>query len=211
MGDVRAFSNRKRWTAEDERLLRENYASSSRAELSMMFPDRKVRNVECKAHLMGLRKPPRIGRSADEVRKAKRLHMAARREADPDAVRAYGNEYYRMNREKQRAATKAYQARRFFWMRSIKLRGVSARDLAQLWKSQRGLCGISGRRLSRQNAQIDHIIPKARGGDDRLSNLRWACSEANLAKRDMTDAEFFALCRETMDRMRISMEDNACA
>lgn len=209
MGDVRAFSTRKRWTPEDENLLRENYASSSRSELARMFPERKVRNIECKANLMGLRKPPRIGRSADDVREAKRLHMAERRKSDPDAARAYGKEYYRMNREKQRAAIKAYQARRFFWMRSIKLRGVSARDLAQLWKSQRGLCGISGRRLNRKNAQIDHIIPKARGGDDRLSNLRWACSEANLAKRDMTDTELFDLCSEIMERMRISTEDNA--
>ena len=206
MGDVRAFSTRKRWTAEDEHLLRENYASSSREELSRLFPERKIRSIECKAHLMGLRKPARIGRSADDVREAKRLHMAARRQSDPDAARAYGKEYYRLNREKRRAAIKTYQARRFFWMRSIKLQGVSERDLAQLWKSQRGLCGISGRRLSRQNAQIDHIIPKSRGGDDRLSNLRWACAEANLAKRDMTDIELFDLCADILDRVRISME-----
>lgn len=42
MGDVRAFSTRKRWTEEDEHLLRENYASSSREELSMLFPERKI-------------------------------------------------------------------------------------------------------------------------------------------------------------------------
>ena len=43
-------------------------------------------------------------------------------------------------------------------------------------------------------------------GDDRLSNLRWACAEANLAKRDMTDIELFELCADILDRMRISME-----
>ena len=50
-----------------------------------------------------------------------------------------------------------------------------------------------------RSAQVDHILPKARGGSDDLSNLQWVCKEANIAKRHMTDAEFVALCSDVMN------------
>jgi 5-methylcytosine-specific restriction endonuclease McrA len=82
----------------------------------------------------------------------------------------------------------------------MKLRGperASARDLAAIWKSQRGRCALTGRRLDR-TAQLDHKTPRARGGGDEAANLQWLCEAANLAKRDLTDAEFAAMCGEVM-------------
>ena len=203
---VRAFARRRRWTPEEEEILRREYAQSSRSQLLGLLPHRKIRNIETKAHLMGLSKVKKPARTPDQVREAKRLNMAKKRMKDPEAVRAYQRDNYHKNRESRREAVRAYQARRFFWMRAIKLSGVTAESLASLWKSQRGRCGISGRRLTRDNAQIDHIVPRAKGGDDRLSNLRWACAEANIAKRDMTDEELARLCEDILDRIRISWE-----
>ncbi len=83
----------------------------------------------------------------------------------------------------------------------MKLRGAeraSTSELASLWKKQRGKCALTGRRMDR-TAQLDHIIAKARGGSDRVDNLRWLCAEVNLAKRELSDSAFFTLCRDVME------------
>jgi hypothetical protein len=46
-------------------------------------------------------------------------------------------------------------------------------------------CGATGVPL-----QIDHIVPKSRGGSDRVSNLALACRPCNQAKGTQTAAEF---------------------
>lgn len=141
-----------------------------------------------------------MARSAEETREAKRLHMARRREADPDGVRRYQREVHHRNRERNKQKMREYYAKRFFWGRAMKLRGAeraTTKQLASLWKSQRGLCALTGRRLNR-TAQLDHITAKARGGDDSISNLRWVCSEVNLAKRELSDCEFVDLCGAVM-------------
>lgn len=136
--------------------------------------------------------------AVDAYRKRKRESMARRRAADPEAARAYQRAYHQSNREKQNAKMRNYASRRFFWRKAVKLKGdspVSALDLAVLWKRQRGRCALTGRKLDRA-AQLDHKMPRARGGTDELDNLQWLCAEANLAKRDMTDADFVALCAD---------------
>lgn len=141
-----------------------------------------------------------MARSREEMLKAKREGMARLRAKDPDAARRKRNEYHARNREKETAKMRAYYARRFFWGRAMKLRGedrATAKVLASIWKMQRGLCALTGRRLDR-TAQLDHIVPRARGGTDIPQNLRWVCNEANLAKRDLTDAEFLTLCQDVM-------------
>lgn len=140
-------------------------------------------------------------RSAEEIRKTKREFQARWRAADPERARAYGREIHQRNRERNLAKMRGYYARRFFWGRAMKLRQegrASYKDLASIWKEQRGRCALTGRRLSRDNAHLDHIVALARGGSDAKSNLRWVCTEANLAKRDLSDAEFSALCADVM-------------
>ena len=139
----------------------------------------------------------RSAANPEEYRKRKRISMAKRRAADPDAARAYDRDYYRKNREKVLAKMKAYQDRRFFWRRSIKLQGVTPSDLSRLWKKQRGRCALTGEKLDR-SAEVDHILPKARGGSDDLENLRWVTQIVNRSKRDLTDEEFTALCTDVM-------------
>jgi 5-methylcytosine-specific restriction endonuclease McrA len=96
---------------------------------------------------------------------------------------------------------KQYADRRFFYKRSanLKLRanGDSATylELARLWKQQRGICPLTGRRLTRDNSQLDHVVPLVNGGRSTVSNLRWVHRDVNYAKRDLSDAAFIDLCR----------------
>lgn len=140
-------------------------------------------------------------RSPEQVREAKRLHMARKRAADPEAVRVYQRNLHAKNRERNTEKIRLYYARRFFRGRAMKLRGedrATTLDLGRMWKRQRGLCALTSEKLTRQNAELDHILPKARGGTDCASNLRWVTRTVNFAKRDLTDTEFIALCGNVM-------------
>jgi 5-methylcytosine-specific restriction endonuclease McrA len=132
-------------------------------------------------------------RNAAAIRERKRVAMAHRRAADPDAYRESRRIDYLENRDARRATIKGYAKKRFFWTRARRLDAVTAKDLASMWKRQRGICALTGVRLDR-TAEVDHIVPKARSGDDSLANLRWVSAAANRAKRDLTDEEFLALC-----------------
>lgn len=141
-----------------------------------------------------------MARTIEETRKAKRDFMAKKRAADPDAARKYSRNYHDKNREKQKKKMRDYYAKRFFWGKAMKLRGVgkaTTKQLAFLWKRQRGRCALTGVRLDR-TAQLDHRLPKARGGSDCIENLQWLSEIANLAKRDLTDEEFVELSEAVM-------------
>lgn len=158
---------------------------------------------------MGLRLMPR---TIEDVRRAKREHMARKRASDPEASRQYQRDWHAANRERNTQKMRDYYARRFFWGRAMKLRGADRADyrqLASLWRRQRGLCALTGRRLDR-SAEVDHILPKVRGGGDAIGNLRWVTRQVNLAKRDLTDDEFVEMCCNVMRWIgrRIEMADS---
>ena len=130
----------------------------------------------------------------EKTRTRKREYMASLRMEKPNEIRAYQSAYRSKHRERINAKTRENTAKRIFWARALRLRnGISARDLARLWKEQRGRCALSGDKLGR-DAEIDHKTPRAKGGKDRLDNLQWVTPIANRAKRDLTDAEFLRLC-----------------
>ena len=84
--------------------------------------------------------------------------------------------------------------------RMTKLRGPNRAthvELARLWKAQKGRCALTGARLDR-TAELDHVLPKTRGGKDNIGNLRWVTHQVNFAKRDLTDEEFIILCGDVM-------------
>ena len=89
------------------------------------------------------------------------------------------------------------------WLRERAYAATGSSDdwqkLDELWKTQKGLCAYTGERLvAGLNASIDHIIPKARGGALSINNLQWVTITVNLAKRELTNDEFFALCRRVI-------------
>lgn len=76
---------------------------------------------------------------------------------------------------------------------------LAAKMLWSLWKEQRGRCALTGVRLTRENCEIDHIIPKSKGGTNDRLNLRWLLSDVNQAKRALTDEEFINMCQSVVD------------
>jgi 5-methylcytosine-specific restriction endonuclease McrA len=66
------------------------------------------------------------------------------------------------------------------------LAGYEVREyLLERWGRKCAYCGASGLPL-----QVEHIVPRARGGSDRISNLTLACEPCNQAKGARTAAEF---------------------
>jgi 5-methylcytosine-specific restriction endonuclease McrA len=143
-----------------------------------------------------------------DAARAKKAAWMARARRDPEKRPAM--------LEAQRRAWKAGGSqRRKAWMQGLRqedpwrwkalvihtsLRGkLGADDLQEMWDGQGGLCGLTGRPLDFETAQLDHIIPRSRGGGNDRSNLRWVCKEANEAKGALTDEEFFSLCRQVAE------------
>lgn len=132
-------------------------------------------------------------------RAIKREHMARVRQ-DPQRrkeINERNNATYPARRDHAIAYWRDKRKRCFFWARATRLKGINAKDLARLWKAQRGKCALTGRRLNR-TAQVDHILPLALGGGDEISNLQWTCAEVNLAKRNLTNEQFVHLCRDVL-------------
>ena len=51
-----------------------------------------------------------------------------------------------------------------------------------------GLCGLTGRRLNRNNITLDHIVPLSKGGRvNEPSNLRFVHIDSNIFKMDDND------------------------
>lgn len=66
------------------------------------------------------------------------------------------------------------------------LQGYEVREyLLEKWERRCAYCGKSGVPL-----EVEHIIPKSRGGSNRVSNLTIACHDCNQDKGDRTAAEF---------------------
>jgi hypothetical protein len=69
-------------------------------------------------------------------------------------------------------------------------------QLRQLWRKQNGKCAYTGLDLvPGENASLDHIVPRARGGADCIENLQWVTYEVNMAKRALSHAQFIDMCR----------------
>ena len=104
-----------------------------------------------------------------------------------------------------------HRDRRFFYYRASNHCGAGdtrrnqrevALELAHLWKQQRGVCAVTGRKLDKENAQLDHIVPKSKGGETTTSNLRWVHRDVNYAKRELTDEAFLRLCSDVVEYQR---------
>jgi len=66
------------------------------------------------------------------------------------------------------------------------LQGYLVREyVLQKWQRRCSYCGASGIPL-----QLEHIVPKARGGSNRVTNLALACEPCNTRKGKQTAAEF---------------------
>ena len=57
-------------------------------------------------------------------------------------------------------------------------------QVEELWRKQRGLCGICFGDLSLVSFHVDHVIPLSKGGQHVIHNLRLTHAKCNLQKGD---------------------------
>ena len=70
----------------------------------------------------------------------------------------------------------------------------------RLYKEQNGLCNACGTEFTIRNLEIDHIIPKAKGGSDHYENYQLLCSSCNKIKGDRP-MEYLRLKINTREEM----------
>ena len=70
----------------------------------------------------------------------------------------------------------------------------------QLYKQQEGMCNACGVKFEIRNLEIDHIIPKSKGGGDYYENYQLLCGSCNRIKGDRP-MEYLRLKIETRERM----------
>lgn len=51
-------------------------------------------------------------------------------------------------------------------------------------------CAYCGTKLRKNDVEVDHITPKARGGGNELSNLTASCTHCNRQKGSLDDVEY---------------------
>lgn len=74
-------------------------------------------------------------------------------------------------------------------------------ELLDLYNKQNGLCAYSDRKLVfGKNAEVDHIIPRARGGTNTIDNLQWLDADINFFKNSMTHDELVQVCKTILSK-----------
>ncbi len=64
------------------------------------------------------------------------------------------------------------------------------------------ICALTGKPIDLMNSrsyQLDHIVPRSKGGSNSLDNCQLLSREANQAKHDLSLNEFIQLCRDVVN------------
>ena len=64
------------------------------------------------------------------------------------------------------------------------IRHNDAKNKRHLYGEQGGNCRGCGEHFRPQNLEVDHIVPRAKGGTDHLDNLQLLCGHCNRVKGD---------------------------
>lgn len=81
---------------------------------------------------------------------------------------------------------------------SLQRTPVTTQSLLALLDRQGRRCALTGRLLTPERCSLDHMKPRAVGGEHALENCQLVVPEANAAKGSMTMEEFLALCRDVV-------------
>lgn len=60
---------------------------------------------------------------------------------------------------------------------------------SSIWQRDGGICQYSGRKLTKAEGNIDHIVPRSLGGRDSWENMVLSHKEINFAKGNKTNKE----------------------
>ena len=69
----------------------------------------------------------------------------------------------------------------------------SAENKRQLYGQQEGYCNGCGTHFEARNLQADHIVAKAKGGNDHIANLQLLCGSCNSIKGTRTHEELLLM------------------
>ncbi len=67
------------------------------------------------------------------------------------------------------------------------------------WQDYR--CALTGRRLSPEEASLDHIVPVRDGGEHVIENTQILHRDINRAKSILSNGEFIAMCRDVVSHL----------
>jgi 5-methylcytosine-specific restriction endonuclease McrA len=114
-----------------------------------------------------------------------REYASEYRAANPEKIRENNAAYYAANPEK----FVVYGSKRR--ARIIDAGGThTPADLKRIYEHQGGKCALCKCLLSKVRAEVDHIVPLARGGHNGPSNLQYLCRPCNRAKSTKDPIEF---------------------
>ena len=74
-------------------------------------------------------------------------------------------------------------------------RPASQNELRNLIAKQQYCCALTGVSLSPEEAQLDHIVAIANGGDNSIGNMQVVHKTANAMKGTLPNREFITWCR----------------
>ena len=77
----------------------------------------------------------------------------------------------------------------------IKIEKPSVSIKERLFKAQKGACKGCAKQFDAVNFEIDHIIPKSKGGGDYYENFQLLCGNCNRVKGDRPMEELVAKLR----------------
>ncbi len=73
--------------------------------------------------------------------------------------------------------------------------------LKQMLRQQCPHCCLCGKYIGKGAGELDHIVPKSRGGMDHECNLRLCCVNCNRTKSQMTLVEYLPIVMRTAARV----------
>ncbi len=73
---------------------------------------------------------------------------------------------------------------------------INVKSVLQLLEYQRYRCALTGRKLTPDEASLDHIVPVRDGGEHTIENAQILHRDVNRAKSVLSHQAFINLCRE---------------
>ena len=72
---------------------------------------------------------------------------------------------------------------------------ASRTQILSLLERQQYKCALSGAALTPDDAELDHIIPIANGGDNAIENIQIVTKQINRMKGSMDNEQFVEMCK----------------